>query len=141
MLFIVNWLNCSNDNQAILSCFLRVCCFLNVVRVILNYIPNERGSERRISLLRQAIFLLHRKRLFSWSLLRHHYIKNGFLVDHYYDNQNIEKNIKIKTFDVLIFPMASKKITTSKIKNIFLSNYLWHITYGYQDLWGPGGLC
>jgi hypothetical protein len=23
-------------------------------------------------------------------------------------------------------------------KNI-LSNYLWHITYGYQGLWGPGG--
>jgi hypothetical protein len=36
--------------------------------------------------------------------------------------------------------MASKKITRLKIKNIFLSNYLWHITYGYQGLWGPGGL-
>jgi hypothetical protein len=53
------------------------------------------------------------------------------LVDHYYD--------KKKTFDVVILPMASKKITASKIKNIFLSNYLWHITYGYQGLWGPGG--
>ena len=45
--------------------------------------------------------------------LVHHYyynqnIKNGFLVDHYYD--------KNQTFDVLILPMASKKITTSKIK-------------------------
>jgi hypothetical protein len=70
----------------------------------------------------------------------HHYIESGFLVDHYYYNQNIKKNIKIKTFDVLILPMGSKKITTSKIKNIFLSNYLWHITYGYQGLWGPGGL-
>ena len=38
----------------------------------------------------------------------HHYIKNGFLVDHYYD--------KNQTFDVLILPMASKKITTLKIK-------------------------
>jgi len=66
-----------------------------------------------------------------------HYIESGFLVDHYYDNQNVEKNIKIKTFDVLILPMASKKITTTKIKNI---NYLWHITFGYQGLWGPGGL-
>jgi len=89
----------------------------------------ERGSERQISLLRQAIFSLHWKTLFSWSLLRHHYIESPFLVDHYYD-----------TFDVLILPMASKKITTSKIKNIFLSNYLWHITYGYQGLLGPGGL-
>jgi hypothetical protein len=35
----------------------------------------------------------------------HHYIESPFLVDHYYD-----------TFDVLILPMASKKITTSKIK-------------------------
>ena len=64
-----------------------------------------------------------------------HYIESGFLVDHYYDNQNVEKNIKIKTFDVLILPMASKKITTSKIKNIN-----WHFTYGYIGLWGPGGL-
>ncbi len=29
---------------------------------------------------------LHRKSLYSWSLLRHHYIKNGFLVDHYIEN-------------------------------------------------------
>ena len=26
---------------------------------------------------------LHQKSLFSWSLLPHHYIENGFLVDHY----------------------------------------------------------
>jgi hypothetical protein len=63
---------------------------------------------------------LHQNVAFSWSLLRHHY----------YD--------KNKTFDIVILPMASKKINTSKIKNIFLSNYLWHITYGYQGLWGPG---
>ena len=65
-----------------------------------------------------------------------HYIKNCPLVDHYYDITNTTKK---KTFDVVILPMASKKITRSKIKNIFLSNYLWHITYGYQGLWGPGG--
>jgi hypothetical protein len=57
-----------------------------------------------------------------------HNVKSVFLVHHYYD--------KNQTFDVLILPMASKKITTSKIKNIFLSNYLWHIAYGYQGLWG-----
>jgi hypothetical protein len=37
------------------------------------------------------------------------------------------------TFDVLILPMASEKIRTSKIKNI---NYEWRITYVYQGLWG-----
>ncbi len=37
---------------------------------------------------------------------------------------------KKKTFNVVILPMASKKITSLKIKNIFLSNYLWHITCG-----------
>jgi hypothetical protein len=68
---------------------------------------------------------------------KHQNIKSFFLVHHYYDNQNVKKNIKIKTFDVLILPMASKKIRTSKIENI---NYLWRITYGYKGLWGPGGL-
>ncbi len=64
---------------------------------------------------------------------KHQNIKSVFLVHHYYNNQNVEKNIKIKTFDVLILPMASKKIRTLKIENI---NYLWRITYGYQGLWG-----
>ena len=64
---------------------------------------------------------------------KHQNIESVFLVHHYYDNQNVKKNIKIKTFDVLILPMASKKIRTSKIENI---NYLWRITYGYQGLWG-----
>jgi hypothetical protein len=57
--------------------------------------------------------------------VNNHYIKSVFLVHHYYN--------KNQTFDVLILPMASKKIRTSKIKNI---NYLWRITYGYQGLWG-----
>ena len=33
--------------------------------------------------------------LFSLSLPRHHNVKNVFWVDHYYNNQNIEKNIEI----------------------------------------------
>ena len=57
--------------------------------------------------------------------VNNHYIESVFLVHHYYD--------KNQTFDVLILPMASKKIRTSKIKNI---HYLWGITYGYQGLWG-----
>ncbi len=40
--------------------------------------------------------------------VKHHYIKSVFLVHHYYD--------KDQTFDVLILPIASKKITTLKIK-------------------------
>jgi hypothetical protein len=36
-------------------------------------------------------------------------------------------------FDILILPMASERIRTSKIEKI---NYLWHITYVYQGLWG-----
>ncbi len=59
------------------------------------------------------------------TFVNHHYIKSVFLVHHYYD--------KNQTFDVLILPMASKKITTSTIKNII---YLWRITNGHQGLWG-----
>jgi hypothetical protein len=33
----------------------------------------------------------------------------------------------------MILPMASEKIRTSKIEK---SNYLWHIAYVYQGLWG-----
>jgi hypothetical protein len=76
------------------------------------------------------------------------------------ENQNVEKNIESQkmtfnvliffdtignirtskvlvhflannTFDVLILPMASEKIRTSKIKKI---SYLWRITYVYQGL-------
>ncbi len=39
-------------------------------------------------------FSERRNGLFSLSLLRHHNVKNVFWVDHYYDDQNIEKNIK-----------------------------------------------
>jgi hypothetical protein len=68
----------------------------------------------------RPFFSLHRKWLFSWSLLRHHYIKNGFLVDHYikidkdhhYKNQNVEKNVK----------------RTSKVS--FLSDFHILTTYG-----------
>jgi hypothetical protein len=53
----------------------------------------------------------------------HHYIKSVFIVHHYYYNQNIKSVFlvhhyydKNQTFNVLILPMASKKITMSKIK-------------------------
>jgi hypothetical protein len=37
------------------------------------------------------------------------------------------------TFNILILPMESQKIRTSKIEKI---NYLWCNTYVYQGLWG-----
>jgi hypothetical protein len=53
----------------------------------------------------------------------HNSIESVFLVHHYYYNQNIKSVFlvhhyydKNQTFDVLILPMASKKITMSKIK-------------------------
>jgi hypothetical protein len=110
-----------------------ILAFLEEITIVSLSLKVRGGRDVKFQSVDWPFFSLLRKWLFSWSLLRHHYIENGFLVNHYYKNQNVEKNIKIKTFDVLILPMASKKITTSKIKN---SNYLWHITYGCQGLWG-----
>jgi hypothetical protein len=75
--------------------------------------------------------------------LVHHYydnqnIESVFLVHHYYDNQNIKKNIKIKTFDVLILPMASKKITPSKIKIFTTYGILPMVTKACGALGGLG---
>ncbi len=36
-----------------------------------------------------------RNGLFSWSLLRHHNVENGFWVDQNYDDQNVKNSIKI----------------------------------------------
>ncbi len=85
-----------------------------------------KGSLLRISQCRNS------KRT-SKKSSKHQNIESVFLVHYYYDNQNVKKNIKIKTFDVLILPIALKKIRTSKIENI---NYLWRIPYGCQGLWG-----
>jgi hypothetical protein len=45
----------------------------------------ERGRNVKFHYYDRPFFSLHRKWLFSRSLLRHHYIENGFLIDHYYD--------------------------------------------------------
>jgi hypothetical protein len=89
-------------------------------------------------------------------------VKNQNVKNQNVKNQNVEKNVESlkMTFDVLIFldaignirtsnvlvhflakntydmvilPMASEKIRTSKIEKI---NYLWRITYVYQGQWG-----
>jgi hypothetical protein len=52
-------------------------------------------------------------------------------------NEEVDQNIKSflakNTLDILILPMASEKIRTSKIEK---SNYLWCIAYVYLGLWG-----
>jgi hypothetical protein len=67
---------------------------------------------------------------------KHQNIESVFLVHHYYDNQNIEKNIEID-FRCSDFTYGVKKDHNIENRNI---NYLWRITYGYQGLWGPGGV-
>jgi hypothetical protein len=64
-------------------------------------------------------------------------VENVFWVDHYYNDQNIEKNIEID-FRCSDFTYGVKKGHNIENQNI---NYLWRITYGYQGLWGQGGLC
>ena len=65
-----------------------------------------------------------RKWLFSFSLLR---------------NQNMEKNIKIKAFDVLILPMDLKPIRTSKIDTSTIYGVLPMVTKACGGL-GKGQL-
>ena len=71
---------------------------------------------------------------YDWPFFQN--VKIVFLVYHYYDDQNIEKNIEID-FQCSDFTYGVKKGHNVKNQNI---NYLWRITYGYQGLWGPGGL-
>ncbi len=72
-----------------------------------------------------------------------HYIKSLFLVDHYYDITTSKMAFEFittttkKDFWCSDFTYGIKKDHNVKNQNI---NYLWHITYGYQGLWGPGGL-
>ncbi len=74
----------------------------------------------------RPFFSLHQKWLFSWSLLRHHYIQNGFSVDHYYN--------------ITTSKMAFQLITTTTSlhrKSLFSWSLLWHFrcsdfTYGIK---------
>ncbi len=77
----------------------------------------------------RQFFSLHQKWLFSWSLLRHHFIESPFF-----------SWSLLRQFRCSDFTYGIKKDHNVEIKNIFLSNYLWHITYGYQGLWGPWGV-
>jgi hypothetical protein len=65
----------------------------------------------------------------------HHYIQMWPLVDHYYDITTTTK----KDFRRCDFTYGIKKITMLKIKNIFLSNYLWHYLWIPRPV-GPWGV-
>ena len=83
------------------------------------------------------IFSERRNGLFSFSQLRNQNVENGFLVYHYYENQNVEKNIENQKLDFRcsVFTYGFKTDQNVENQNI---NYLWRITYGYQGLWGVG---
>ncbi len=73
-------------------------------------------SQHQKSLFSSPLLLQseHQKWLFSWSLLQQ---KSDFWCSD--------------------FTYGVKKDHNFENQNI---NYLWHITYGYRGLWGPGGL-
>ena len=115
----------------------------NCVSLVISFVQNFKYSYCSTDFGKRSLLRKSQHQKPKRTLKKDHYIESVFLVHHYYYNQNIKSVFlvhhyydKNQTFDVLILPMASKKITTLKIKNIFLSNYLWHITYGYQGLWG-----
>jgi hypothetical protein len=84
----------------------------------------EASEHQKVSFSSSLIQQSERQKcLFSSSLLRQSECQK--------EHQNSEK----LTFDVLILPIASKKIRMSKIENI---NYLWRITHVYQGLGGLG---
>ena len=103
-------LNQNNLHKIILHC-LEIVKMRGGWNVKFHYYDRPFFSERQNCLFSSS--LLCHQNVESVFLVHHYYyynqnIKNGFLVDHYYD--------KNQTFNVLILPMASKKITTSKIK-------------------------
>ena len=69
---------------------------INQIRELNNHIIHL-GGVRNVEFQNYdwPFFSERRNCLFSLSLLRHHNVKNGFWVDHYYEDQNIEKNIEI----------------------------------------------
>ena len=84
--------------------------------ILKQILPLRWGRNVEFHYYDRPFFLERQNCLFSSSLLRHQNVKSVFLVHHY-----IEK----------------EKYHNVDNQNI---NYLWHITYGYQGLWGPGGL-
>ena len=83
------------------------------------------------------IFSERQNGLFSFSQLQNQNVKNGFLVYHYYKNQNVEKNIENQKLDFRRSDFTYGFKTDQNVENRNI-NYLWRITYGYQGLWGVG---
>jgi hypothetical protein len=110
----------------------------------------ERGSERRKSELQKVrtskVFLKMIRTSKDQNVKNQNVEKNvesvkmTFDVLIFLDAIGIIRTLKVfihllakNTFDVLILPIATERIRTSKIEKI---NYLWRITYVYQGLWG-----
>ncbi len=70
-----------------------------------------------------------RNGLFSFSQLQNQNVKNGFLVYHDYENQNVEKNIENKKLDFRHSDFTYGYKTDQNVENRNI-NYLWRITYG-----------
>ena len=58
-----------------------------------------------------------RNGLFSFSQLQNQNVKNGFLVYHYYKNQNVEKNIENKKLDFRRSDFTYGYKTDQNVKN------------------------
>jgi hypothetical protein len=58
-----------------------------------------------------------RNGLFSFSQLRNQNVKNGFLVYHYYENQNVEKNIENQKLDFRRSDFTYGYKTDQKVEN------------------------
>ncbi len=134
--------NCQNSSQT------RKCFDLNYFTIVVDYL--ERGSERRKSELQKVrtskVFLKMIRTSKDQNVKNQNVEKNvesvkmTFDVLIFLDAIGIIRTLKVfihllakNTFDVLILPIATERIRTSKIEKI---NYLWRITYVYQGLWG-----
>jgi hypothetical protein len=78
-----------------------------------------------------------RNGLFSWSERRNQNVENFFWVDQNSDDQNVENSIKNQKLDFRRSDFTYGFKTDQNVENLCI-NYLWHITYGYQGLWGVG---
>ena len=106
--------------QNLLNSFYKLLNIFFKVSKTLIYTLVRGGRNVQFHYYDRPFFSDHQNCHFSSSLLHHQNIKSVFLVHHYYYNQNIKSVFLVhhyyNTFDVLILPMVSKKITTLNIK-------------------------
>ncbi len=80
---------------------------------------------------------VRRNGLFSWSECWNQNVENVFWVDQNYDDQNVKNSIKNQKLDFRRSDLTYGFKTDQNVENLYI-NYLWRITYGYQELWGVG---